>query len=308
MEINFQLKDIHKLILISMYSVEARTVSDITIAVNFINETEYDYFKLLKGVVDRSRGMTGFFSDGTKGITRIFSRAAEIQLNAAASLLKKFRRNKKEFSTEQIAQEVKMLEMLGLVEDTPIYSTRKDESGKETTVVSHNELLLTDEGKRLADGIIQGRRPIIRPPKPVRSTIFIASSFGQEELDCLYDMEFKPACEEFGYKSFRVDLSEPSQTITDYILRGIQESECLIADLTYARPSVYFEIGVAHGLGMAIILTCRKDHYRGTLDNLRVHFDLEQYKISYWERANDGSFIWPKNMTPVDRLRGVIKK
>ena len=63
-----------------------------------------------------------------------------------------------------------------------------------------------------------------------------------------------------------------------------------------------------HGLGVPLVLTCRKDHYRGASDGARVHFDLEQYKISFWSQNSKQQFIWAKDMEPVKRLGSVIKR
>jgi nucleoside 2-deoxyribosyltransferase len=82
----------------------------------------------------------------------------------------------------------------------------------------------------------------------------------------------------------------------------------VLADLTHARPSVYFEVGYAQGLGVPLLLTCRKDHYRAAHDNARVHFDLEQYKISFWSRNSKGQFIWAKGMEPTKRLKSLVAR
>jgi nucleoside 2-deoxyribosyltransferase len=119
----------------------------------------------------------------------------------------------------------------------------------------------------------------------------------------LHRTVFIPACEEAGYHPFRVDRSEPHGTITDAILSEIHACQFMIADLTYARQSVYFEVGVAHGLGIPVLLTCRQDHFRGKSDAEKVHFDLEQFMTSYW--TLDGSnFVWMggEEMKPKARL------
>jgi nucleoside 2-deoxyribosyltransferase len=126
-------------------------------------------------------------------------------------------------------------------------------------------------------------------------------------LDNLFEKELLPACEKYGYKPIRVDINEPTQTITDYIIESILKCECVIADLTYARPSVYFEVGFAHGQGIPLLLTCRKDHFKGKSDSLRVHFDLEQYKISYWLIDKNNNFNWAAKMSPTMRLKNLIK-
>lgn len=172
---------------------------------------------------------------------------------------------------------------------------------------TNNKLFLSDEGKKIAERIIEGRQIILRPPQERRTSIFIASAFGHEELDLLYKNEFIKACEVINCKPCRVDLTEPHHTITDAVIRGISEAKCIIADLTYARPSVYFEVGFAHGLGVPLILTCCQDHQKGSNENQKVHFDLEQYKISYWNMVTKGMFSWTKNMNPIERLQTLFK-
>ena len=165
---------------------------------------------------------------------------------------------------------------------------------------------ITGEGLQLASKIAENRLLIVRRRSVKRKSIFVASAFGRPDTDELYEAVLKPTCAQVGFEAVRVDLSEPETTITEAILRGIQVAECVIADLTYARPSVYFEAGFGGGLGVPLLLTCREDHQRGNIDSERVHFDLEQYKISFWERGTDGSFLWKKTMDPETRLRSLI--
>lgn len=165
---------------------------------------------------------------------------------------------------------------------------------------------ITEEGSELASKIAENRLLIVRHKSVKRKSIFVATAFGRPDTDELYEVELKPACAKVGFQAVRVDLSEPETTITEAILRGIQVAECVIADLTYARPSVYFEAGFGGGLGAPLLLTCRKDHQKGNIDSERIHFDLEQYKISFWERRADGSFLWKKEMHPKARLTALI--
>jgi hypothetical protein len=170
------------------------------------------------------------------------------------------------------------------------------------------DVTLTEEGKRIANTLSKGRTPTLRPHSELQTSIFIASAFGYDEIDDLYHQHFKTASELLGYKTIRVDLTEPNQTITKKIMEGITDTACLLADLTYARPSVYFEVGYAVGLGVPLILTCRNDHLHGKKDEARVHFDLEQYKISFWSQDSKGNFKWAsESMTPEYRLKSVLK-
>jgi nucleoside 2-deoxyribosyltransferase len=274
---SFQLREIHKHILTALFFTDVQTRQAIDPAIRVLSATNYDYPDLLKKMVSKMEGPSHV---GLPSLT----------LNLSADF--------KNPNDEEIRNGLIILEELGLIRSQPVY---------QSTVISHYTYFLTEEGKRTAGKVVEERQVILRPPHKRRTSIFVASAFAQEDIDLLYESEFKTACASVNCKPFHVDLDEPSQTITDAILRGISEARCIIADLTYARPSVYFEVGFAYGLGVPLILTCRQDHHKGHEENMKVHFDLEQYKISYWNRAKDGTFLWPKNMHPSERLKTVLK-
>ncbi|MBE0573378.1 hypothetical protein IH575_00540 [Candidatus Dojkabacteria bacterium] len=48
--------------------------------------------------------------------------------------------------------------------------------------------------------------------------------------------------------------------------------------------------GYAVGLGIPLATTCRQDHFRGERDDQRVHFDLQQYKSSFWKKKSRRQF------------------
>jgi len=192
------------------------------------------------------------------------------------------------------------MQYMGLVEIEGDMSFDFD-SEKENIYIS-----LTEEGERIAKALVKNRNPIFRPQVSSLTTVFIACAFGHPEIDELSSKYFFSACENLGYEAVRVDMTEPSQTITERIMEGIAEAACVIADLTYARPSVYFEVGYSVGLGIPLLLTSRKDHLHGKKDAQRVHFDLEQYKISFWEQDDSGEFQWLKSMEPLARLSLIL--
>ncbi len=201
--------------------------------------------------------------------------------------------------------------------DMPIKDLEKDIQGLEFIGLLTRGLLrgrqgiwlvLTEEGSRLAKAIQENRRLILRPKHSLQTTVFIACAFGYSDVDELYNSHLADACENLGYKPVRVDMTEPHQTITEKIMEGITVAACVIADLTYARPSVYFEVGYAVGLGIPLVATCRKDHFRGAKDDQRIHFDLEQYKTSFWEINPSGGFTWQSElMRPDKRLTLILQ-
>lgn len=89
---------------------------------------------------------------------------------------------------------------------------------------------------------------------------------------------FKPGIEDSEYyKALRIDKKEHSNKIDDEIVAEIRRSGLVVADFTGNRGGVYFEAGLAQGLGIPVIWTCQKDHLNA------VHFDTRQYNHIDWE-------------------------
>jgi nucleoside 2-deoxyribosyltransferase len=124
-----------------------------------------------------------------------------------------------------------------------------------------------------------------------RLKCFVASAFEREDVDEIYDKAIRPVLSEFGFQALRVDRVEHNDDIDDKIFELLNSSSFCIADLTYARPSVYFEAGYAQATGRPVIYIARGDHFRGREDdpegNLRVHFDLQMRNIISWTAPND---------------------
>ena len=120
---------------------------------------------------------------------------------------------------------------------------------------------------------------------------FIASAFDHEDVDVIYDYAIRPILKELKLNPFRVDRVEHNEDIDDRIFRLIDQSQLCIADLTFARPSVYYEAGYAFGSGKPVIYIARRDHFRAREDdkegNRRVHFDLQMKNIISWTIPND---------------------
>lgn len=277
-DINFKPTKVHEFILSALLLIEPDSFDDLVAAVRLIKETGFRYIDLLKiavkGAIDRDS---------------LFWLAKNIYPGTLPRM--------------EVEREFYFLARIGLV--SKIFFPHAANSAAGETVRQFT-LSLTEEGRRVADLITNGRKLILRPSVADRATVFIASALEYEDVDKLFQAELHPLCSELGYTPLRVDRVEPDQTITKAISDGIREAACVIADLTYARPSVYFEVGLAHGLGVPLILTCRQDHHRGSEMTQKVHFDLEQYKISYWVLEENGRFRWGKHSHPKKRLEALI--
>lgn len=275
--IEVSLPNTHKLLLAVLRTCSISRLDQVAAAAQLAHQTESDYAELLARIVS-----SGIYPPNGK-------------VNSAP----KAKALPSKPPSKEINEAVKALASLELV---TIKRIRRDRT------VDYTQLHLTEEGRRAADTVMKDRRYIHRPPVEERRKIFIACAFGKDDVNRLCDEHLIPACEDVEYAHYRVDRAEPISTITDAILEEIRKCRLMVADLTYARPSVYFEVGIAHGLGIPLILTCREDHLRSADDLLKVHFDLAQFRISFWkEDERTHKIVWPDEASrPVTRLRGFL--
>ncbi|HKV77767.1 MAG TPA: hypothetical protein VJP02_06495 [Candidatus Sulfotelmatobacter sp.] len=118
----------------------------------------------------------------------------------------------------------------------------------------------------------------------------MAMAFGKPETDRLYDRAIAPTLDAVNLQAVRVDRVEHNGDIDDRIIQELKECRLAIADLTFTRPSVYFEAGYAQRV-VPVIYTVRKDHFdRGAPDTARVHFDLQMRNIIDWCEPDDPRF------------------
>jgi hypothetical protein len=98
-----------------------------------------------------------------------------------------------------------------------------------------------------------------------------------------------PAIEACGLSAKRVDKHNEGGLLKSEIIKFIESSEIIIADLTYERPNCYLEIGYAMGIDKFrnLILTAREDHNLDSknykMGGPKIHFDLSGYDILFWD-------------------------
>ncbi len=122
---------------------------------------------------------------------------------------------------------------------------------------------------------------------------FVAMWFG-EPVHTAYEEGIAPAVEAAGFVPFRIDRKEHANKIDDEIVAEIQRSRFLIADFTCpiietaggglapnARGGVYYEAGLAQGIGIPVIWSVREDCLG------YVHFDTRQFAHIVWKDPLD---------------------
>ena len=95
---------------------------------------------------------------------------------------------------------------------------------------------------------------------PPTLSCFVAMAFGHKDTDGLFDRVLAPSLRSLNVKAIRVDRVEHNDDIDDRIIQSLEEADFVVADLTYARPSVYFEAGYAQRV-IPVVYTVRKDHF-----------------------------------------------
>jgi nucleoside 2-deoxyribosyltransferase/predicted RNA-binding Zn-ribbon protein involved in translation (DUF1610 family) len=110
-----------------------------------------------------------------------------------------------------------------------------------------------------------------------------AAFYFTKELQSIFDNDVKQVIEESGLTYIRVSSSttDTNITINDDIIGKIKSSKIVIADFSGQRSSVYFEAGLAMGLNIPVIWTCKKDE----IDDLS--FDTRQYPHILWETKEE---------------------
>lgn len=107
-------------------------------------------------------------------------------------------------------------------------------------------------------------RPISMPELSERD-VFIIMSFAKEHRDAFH-VAIEPVLKRLGFNPVRVDQIQHNATVTPEILRQIERSVFVIADLTGEKPNVYYEVGYAHRADKEVILVSKRD--------TAIHFDV----------------------------------
>jgi nucleoside 2-deoxyribosyltransferase len=122
---------------------------------------------------------------------------------------------------------------------------------------------------------------------------FVALALGRDDVDLIYDNHIYPVLtsKKINVDPFRIDRKQHNDDLNITIKKEIENSDIAIADLTYTRPSVYWEAGYAER-SIPVIYTVRADHLKEsqTNDSLRIHFDLKMKNIIDWQSPEDPTF------------------
>jgi nucleoside 2-deoxyribosyltransferase len=115
-------------------------------------------------------------------------------------------------------------------------------------------------------------------------------AFDRPDTDRLYERGILPVLKRNSVTPVIVNRRQSNMDLNVQIVNELLSSDFCIADLTYARPSVYFEAGFAER-SIPVIYTVRRDHlHKNQPEELRVHFDLQMKPLITWKDPDDSSF------------------
>lgn len=117
-----------------------------------------------------------------------------------------------------------------------------------------------------------------------KNELFVVMAF-RKETDGFWERVVVPAAENLSLKPVRIDRQETEVAISEEILSSIRRALLVLCDLTFERPNCYFEAGYAKGCFRRVLFTARCDHdpRARTGGQFKVHFDLDQLKITWWD-------------------------
>lgn len=98
-----------------------------------------------------------------------------------------------------------------------------------------------------------------------------------EEFDAVYSDLIAPPLTEAGFVVKRADDVADRQNVLADIVRGVADADLIIADLTTANANVFYELGLAHAMGVPTILIA----HQASADD--IPFDLRQYRTEFYD-------------------------
>ncbi len=128
---------------------------------------------------------------------------------------------------------------------------------------------------------------------------FVISPIGSEgsetriNADDLYDLIIEPALDKFNFQIIRGDMVTTNDSITDDIIKRIQNSELCIIDITGHNPNVFYECGRRHETAKPFILMRKKGEEIpfDLMDIRAVEYDLSDPRKAKNSKDNLRKFV-----------------
>lgn len=113
----------------------------------------------------------------------------------------------------------------------------------------------------------------------------------EEPFDAIYASLISPALVTAGYEVRRADSVLDQQNVLRDILTGIDTADLIVADLTGLNPNVFYELGIAHGLGIPTVMLTQN------IDD--IPFDLRAYRVKEYSDRFDKAETLKASLTEI---------
>lgn len=198
--------------------------------------------------------------------------------NAMAAITEEYLRNSMYISIEigWVEGQARSRQYLALLFKY-LWRTRDAISMAEESLALYNQLDQIENVEKVAD--LLRNLKVEDAAQSKKAQVFISMPLDPDD-DALkmYYSCIKTTCAKCGLEPIRVDEEFQEMEISFRIRQLIQQSLVVIADVTYERPNVYYEIGMAHQAGKPTIITAR----HGT----ECHFNIRNLPILFYRNAD----------------------
>lgn len=164
--------------------------------------------------------------------------------------------------------------------DYPLIAAKGEAGMNELLVIAHQLGLIDERTRRIT---VEGWKRIdaLRATQPKARRAFVAMWF-DPQMEEAWINGLKPGVDDTKYYvADRVNSEEHNDRIDFRIVAMIRRSGLVVADFTGDRGGVYFEAGLAVGLDIPVIWTCRRDWFS------KLHFDTNHYNHIVWDTPED---------------------
>jgi hypothetical protein len=107
-----------------------------------------------------------------------------------------------------------------------------------------------------------------------------------KEGDLFWTQGVSVALAAVGLTAVRIDTKESGTKVTDELIVALRKARCVVADLTGQSPLVYFQAGLALGLGKPLFWICEASE----LADKKLMVETRQYIITPWTRDKLSEF------------------
>lgn len=193
---------------------------------------------------------------------------------------------------------------------TPNGSSLNFKLGKQNTIQAGKEYIIEVEimGSYLqivVNGVTVGNNPVVMKNIATNIGLYIQNTSDVQILDieasyqnpkafvvmqfsdeykAIYEDVIKTICIDKGYDVIRGDESYDTGMIISDIVKRIEESSLIIADITPDNPNVFYEVGYAHALKKPTILMSDKTREK-------LPFDVSGFRTIFYDNKIGGKKV-----------------